>query len=83
MNSELTPPACCEDGSRQPPRRLRRRRFGDNIGFVLLAVPLALFVLFILYMFFYLFRNGLGVINWQFLTQAPTKGKPPTVKVWP
>ena len=57
-----------------PARKLRRRRFGDNIGFLLLAVPLALFVLFILYMFFYLFRNGLGVINWQFLTQAPTKG---------
>jgi phosphate transport system permease protein len=57
-----------------PARKLRRRRFGDNAGFVLLAVPLALFVLFILYMFFYLFRSGLGVINWQFLTQAPTRG---------
>jgi phosphate transport system permease protein len=61
-------------GTSSPARKLRRRRFGDNIGFVLLAVPLALFVLFILYMFFYLFRNGLGVINWQFLTQAPTNG---------
>lgn len=61
-------------GTSSPARKLRRRRFGDNAGFVLLAVPLAVFVLFILYMFFYLFRNGLGVINWQFLTQAPTKG---------
>lgn len=61
-------------GTSSPARKLRRHRFGDNIGFVLLAAPLALFVLFILYMFFYLFRNGLGVINWQFLTQAPTKG---------
>jgi phosphate transport system permease protein len=61
-------------GTSSSARKLRRRRLGDNIGFVLLAVPLAMFVLFILYMFFYLFRNGLGVINWQFLTRAPTQG---------
>jgi phosphate transport system permease protein len=74
VNQSLTPPACCEDTSGLPPRQLRRRRFGDNMGFALLALPLALFVLFILFMFVYLFRNGLEVINWQFLTQAPLKG---------
>ncbi len=74
MNSQSVPPACCPASSGRSPRELRRRRFGDNLGFVLLALPLALFVVFILVMFFYLFRNGLGVINWQFLTQAPAKG---------
>ena len=67
-------PTCRPDAERDPRRKLRRRGFGSNIGFVFLAVPLALFVLFILFMFFYLFRNGLGVINWQFLTQPPTHG---------
>jgi phosphate transport system permease protein len=57
-----------------PGRSLRRRRFSSNIGFILLAIPLFLFIAFIIYMFIYLFANGVGVISWRFLTQAPTEG---------
>ncbi len=60
--------------SSAPGRRLRRTRFASNAGFWFLAVPLVLFLVFISYMFFYLFRNGLGVISWRFLTQAPANG---------
>jgi phosphate transport system permease protein len=68
-----TPP--CAPGTDQAPRReLRRTRFTSNIGFVLLAVPLVIFLVYIVYMFAYLFHGGLGVINWQFLTQPPTHG---------
>jgi phosphate transport system permease protein len=74
VTPETHSPACCPDASREPRRKLRRRGFGSSIRFIFLAVPLALFILFILFMFVYLFRNGLGVINWTFLTQPPTKG---------
>jgi phosphate transport system permease protein len=57
-----------------PGRRLHRTRFASSAGFWFLAVPLVLFLAFVIYMFLYLFRNGLPVISWQFLTQAPTKG---------
>jgi phosphate transport system permease protein len=52
-----------------------RRRAGlGNLGFVLTAVPLALFIAFIVFMFFYLFRGGMEVLSWEFLTKPPTKG---------
>ena len=57
-----------------PARRLHRTRFASSIGFWLLGIPLALFIAFILLMFFYLFRNGLSVMSWRFLTQPPLNG---------
>jgi len=36
--------------------RLRRTRFASNVGFWLLAIPLALFIAFIVYLCVYLFR---------------------------
>lgn len=53
---------------------LKRSRFAGNRGFLVLALPLALFLVFIGYMFVYLFRNGLGVVSWRFLTQPPVNG---------
>jgi len=55
-------------------RKLRRNRFASNYGFWALGIPLAAFLVFIVYLFAYLFRNGLGVISWRFLTQPPTSG---------
>jgi phosphate transport system permease protein len=57
-----------------PARRLRRTRFASNAGFWLLAIPLVLFLAFIAYLCIYLFRNGISVLSWSFLTQAPAKG---------
>ncbi len=55
-------------------RRLRRTRFASNLGFWALAVPLVLFLGFIVLMFYYLFSNGLGAMSWKFLTQPPVNG---------
>jgi phosphate transport system permease protein len=55
-------------------RTLHRARFASNLGFWALGVPLVLFLGFILLMFYYLFRNGIGVISWRFLTQPPING---------
>lgn len=60
--------------SSPPARKLHRTRFASSIGFWLLGIPLALFIAFVLFMFFYLFRNGLSVMSWRFLTQPPLKG---------
>jgi phosphate transport system permease protein len=57
-----------------PGRKLRRVRFASSVGFWLLAIPLALFLAFIVYLCIYLFHNGMSAISWAFLTQAPTKG---------
>ncbi len=57
-----------------PARKLHRTRFASNLGFWVLAVPLVIFLGFIMLMFYYLFRNGLGVISWRFLTQPPIHG---------
>lgn len=56
------------------PGRGRRRHGLGNLGFVLTAIPLALFIAFIGFMFFYLFRGGLEVLSWEFLTKPPVKG---------
>jgi phosphate transport system permease protein len=74
VTPDTTPPACCPDRGREPGRKLRRRGFSSNIGFVLLAVPLVLFVAFIAYLVVYIARNGAGVISWEFLTRPPLKG---------
>jgi phosphate transport system permease protein len=55
-------------------RELHRTRFGSNYRFWLLGIPLIAFIAFIGLMFYYLFRNGMGVISWRFLTQPPTNG---------
>jgi phosphate transport system permease protein len=57
-----------------PARKLHRTRFASSLGFWLLGIPLVVFLGFILLMFYYLFRNGLGVISWRFLAQPPTNG---------
>ncbi|MEO0079212.1 MAG: phosphate ABC transporter permease PstA [candidate division WOR-3 bacterium] len=57
-----------------PGQPLKRTRFTSNIGFVFMAVPLALLVAFISYLVVYLLGNGVRVVNWQFLTQPPLKG---------
>lgn len=56
------------------PTRLRRARFASNALFILLAIPLFLFIAFIVLMFVYLFRNGIGVVSWEFLSRPPLKG---------
>jgi len=57
-----------------PGHRLKRARFTSNIGFAVMAVPLALFSAFIISIVVYLFRNGIGSVNWTFLTRPPLKG---------
>ncbi len=52
----------------------RRTRFISNIWFIVLAIPLLLFILFIGYMCFYLLKNGINVISWEFLTRPPASG---------
>lgn len=56
------------------PQTLRRKYFVSNIGFLFLALPLIIFLVFIAYMVFYLFSNGINILSWEFLTQAPAKG---------
>jgi len=53
---------------------LRRARFVSSAWFLVLAVPLALFLAFVAYLCFYLVRNGIGVISWEFLTKPPLRG---------
>lgn len=55
-------------------RKLHQTRFASNIGFAILAIPLVIFILFIGYLVFYLFQNGINVLSWKFLTQPPEKG---------
>jgi phosphate transport system permease protein len=57
-----------------PARKLHHARFASNLGFWGLAVPLVLFLVFIVLMFYYLFSNGLSVMSWRFLTEPPLKG---------
>jgi phosphate transport system permease protein len=57
-----------------PGRALRRARFHSSAGFILLAIPLLLFIAFIIYLVSYVLGNGLGSVSWQFLTQPPAKG---------
>lgn len=52
----------------------RRKYFLSNVYFLFLAVPVILFLGFVFYMVFYLFRNGINVISWEFLTRPPERG---------
>lgn len=55
-------------------RNLHQTHFASNIGFAIFAIPLVIFILFIGYLVFYLFQNGINVLSWKFLTQPPEKG---------
>ncbi|MEO0023152.1 MAG: phosphate ABC transporter permease PstA, partial [candidate division WOR-3 bacterium] len=44
------------------------------VYFLFLAVPVILFLVFVAYMVFYLFRNGINVISWEFITRPPERG---------
>jgi phosphate transport system permease protein len=56
------------------PRAPQRKRFASNAGFIALALPLAVFLAFIVYMFVYLLANGAPMLSWRFLTQPPQNG---------
>lgn len=71
MSTSNQPPATKHQTA---PRAPKRRRFASNAGFILLAIPLAAFLAFVVYMFVYLFANGTQVLSWKFLTQSPTEG---------
>ncbi len=68
--SDSSPAARSPEGQ----ARLRRARFASSALFIVLAVPLFLFIAFIAFMFFYLFRNGAGVLSWEFLSKPPLEG---------
>jgi phosphate transport system permease protein len=53
---------------------LKRARFASSFWFLVLAVPLVLFLAFVAYLCVYLMGNGLGVLSWEFLTKPPLKG---------
>lgn len=55
-------------------QELRRARYASNALFALLALPLVLFVGFIVLMVVYLLGNGLSVLSWRFLSQPPLEG---------
>ncbi|MEO0026222.1 MAG: phosphate ABC transporter permease PstA [candidate division WOR-3 bacterium] len=57
-----------------PAGRRRRKYFLSNVYFLFLAVPVILFLVFVAYMVFYLFRNGINVISWEFITRPPERG---------
>ncbi len=57
-----------------PAGRRRRKYFLSNVYFLFLAVPVILFLIFVAYMVFYLFRNGINVISWEFITRPPERG---------
>lgn len=62
------------ESSTPRPVKLHRARFASNYGFWVLGIPLVAFLSFIAYMFVYLFRGGLSVISWRFITQPPLNG---------
>lgn len=64
--------SCCP--ASVPGRPLRRRGFRSDIGFILLAIPLGLFLLFVVYLVIYLLANGMNVLRWDFLTGTPSAG---------
>ncbi|MCX7732939.1 MAG: phosphate ABC transporter permease PstA [candidate division WOR-3 bacterium] len=57
-----------------PADRRRRKYFLSNVYFLFLAVPVIIFLVFVAYMVFYLFRNGINVISWEFITRPPERG---------
>ncbi len=51
-----------------------RKYFLSNIYFFFLAIPVVLFLASICYMVFYLFKNGINVLSWEFITRPPERG---------
>lgn len=55
-------------------RGTRRSLFHNELGFAITAVPLAVFIAFIVWILLHLLRGGLPSVNWRFLTSFPLKG---------
>jgi phosphate transport system permease protein len=51
-----------------------KKKWAERIGFVLLSSAAVLVLLFLGIIIWDIFSKGLGVISWQFLTQAPREG---------
>jgi len=51
-----------------------KKEIYQTLGFALLRLCMGLTVLFLVVIFFDIYRKGAGVISWEFLTQPPTDG---------
>jgi len=51
-----------------------KKKWAERIGFVLLSSAAVLVLLFLGIIIWDIFSKGVGVISWQFLTQAPREG---------
>jgi phosphate transport system permease protein len=51
-----------------------KKKWAERIGFVLLSSAAVLVLLFLGIIIWDIFSKGMGVISWQFLTQAPREG---------
>jgi phosphate transport system permease protein len=51
-----------------------KKKWAERIGFVLLSSAALLVLLFLGIIIWDIFSKGMGVISWQFLTQAPREG---------
>ncbi len=47
---------------------------GEKIRYAILSLPLIFTVAFIIFLTAYLVSNGIGVLNWEFLTRPPREG---------
>ncbi len=51
-----------------------KKKWAERIGFILLSSAAVLVLLFLGIILWDIFSKGIGVISWQFLTQAPREG---------
>ncbi len=54
--------------------RKQKRCLAENVGFNFLRVCMLLVVSILIYILYDIVSKGIGVINWEFLTQSPRKG---------
>jgi len=52
----------------------RSKRLQQNIAFWIARVISALIILILILILFFLFKRGIGAINWEFLSEMPTEG---------
>ncbi|MEO0074389.1 MAG: phosphate ABC transporter, permease protein PstA, partial [candidate division WOR-3 bacterium] len=52
----------------------RKSRIPDGLWFSLVALPLALFLAFVVYLVVHLLQKGASSLSWKFLTQHPSRG---------
>lgn len=52
----------------------RSKRLQQNIAFWIARVISALIILILVLILFFLFKRGIGAINWEFLSEMPTEG---------